>query len=129
MARVDERILVAEDEAAVSSMLRMVLEAHGFEVEVAASAAAARKALAADRFDIVITDMRMESSTAGYEVARAAAVQSNRPAVLILTGFPLLASEWKKTGAHALLQKPVEMTRLLACIRQLLQQRHGSPAT
>lgn len=123
-----ERILIAEDEAAVGSMLRMVLEAHGFEVQLVPSASAAVKTLKDGAFDVVITDMKMETSSAGYEVVRAAAAQPYRPAVLILTGFPLLARDWKNAGASGLLQKPVEMARLLDAIRQLLGERQRSAA-
>lgn len=118
-----ERILLVEDEASVASMLRMVLEVHDYEVQVATSAKAGIAALGSGSFDIVITDMKMETDTSGYDVARAAASHPAKPAVLILTGFPVLAREWKRTGAHGVLQKPAEMGRLLDSVRTLLEQR------
>ena len=118
-----QRILLVEDEAAVASMLRMVLEVHDYEVEIAASARAGIETLRRGSFAVVITDMKMESETSGFEVARAAASHPDKPAVLILTGFPMLARDWKKAGAHAVLQKPAEMGRLLQSVRTLLEER------
>ncbi len=114
------RILLADDELAILLTLKAILEMNGFEVETAASAKEASQKLDAGTFDMVITDMRMETETAGYEVIRAARRQSYDPATAILTAFPSLGTDWKSHGAQSLLVKPVNTKDLLRQIEALL---------
>lgn len=99
-------ILIVDDEAAVLSMLTVIMETQGYRVTGAHSAREAQKLLNEASFDLVLTDMKMETPTAGYDVARAAARQPYAPLVVILTAYPLIASDWKRSGAHAMLAKP-----------------------
>jgi len=69
---------------------------------------------------MVITDMRMEHETAGYDVIRVAKQQPYNPATSILTAYPSLGSEWKSEGAQSLLVKPVNTGDLLRQIEALL---------
>jgi CheY-like chemotaxis protein len=119
-------ILVVDDEPAVVSTLKLVLESKGHSVETAASAADARRLLAARAFDLVLTDMRMENDCSGYEVASAAGAQPSRPAVVVLTAFPLMGSHWKQAGVDALLSKPVSIPHLLDTIARLTVPRPSS---
>ena len=114
------RILLADDELAILLTLKAILEMNGFEVETAASAREAEQKLAASTFDMVITDMRMETETAGYDVIRAARKQKYNPATAILTAYPALGTEWKNHGAQSLLVKPVNTQDLLRQIEALL---------
>ena len=68
---------------------------------------------------MVITDMRMESETAGYDVIRAARQQVYDPATALLTAYPTLGSEWQNNGAQ-LLVKPVNTPELLRQLEALL---------
>ena len=79
------RILLVDDELAILLTLRAVLEMNGFNVDTATSAREAERKMKNDLFEMVITDMRMENETAGYEVIRAARQQTYDPAVAILT--------------------------------------------
>lgn len=106
------RILIVDDEASIVGMLKLVLESAAFQVETARSAAQARECLQQSEFDIVLTDMRMETPKAGYDVVRAARKLEPRPAVAILTAFPISGSEWKQSGADALLVKGSDLMRL-----------------
>src|SRR5437762_3816831 len=115
------RILLVDDELAILLTLKAILEIHGFEVETAASAKEAISKLpASGPYQMVITDMRMESETAGYDVIRAAKKQDYDPAVAILTAFPLLGTDWKDEGADSMLVKPMNTNDLLRQIEALL---------
>jgi DNA-binding NtrC family response regulator len=120
------RILLVDDELAILLTLRAILEMNGFEVETAASAHEALPKLAAGDFHMVITDMRMEHETAGYDVIRAAKQQSYNPAVAILTAYPSLGSDWKSRGAESMLVKPMNANDLLRQIEALLIQHEDS---
>ena len=114
------RILLVDDELAILLTLRAVLEMNGFEVDTAASAKEAERKMKNGIFEMVITDMRMESETAGYEVIRAARQQAYDPATAILTAYPSLGNEWQIEGAHSLLVKPVNTGELLRQLESLL---------
>jgi DNA-binding response OmpR family regulator len=93
---------------------------NGFEVDTAASVKEAERKMKSGIFEMVITDMRMESETAGYEVIRAARQQAYDPATAILTAYPSLGNEWQIEGAHSLLVKPVNTDELLRQLESLL---------
>ena len=114
------RILLVDDELAILLTLRAILEMNGFEVETAASAKEADQKLKNGVFEMVITDMRMETETAGYDVIRSARTQSYDPATAILTAYPSLGNEWESKGAQSLLVKPVNTQELLRQIEVLL---------
>jgi DNA-binding response OmpR family regulator len=117
------RILIVDDEPSILNMLRAVLEIASFEIEVAKSAADAKSRLSEKAFDLVLTDMRMETPAAGYEVIRAAKQLSPRPAIAILTAFPISSADWRPSGADALLVKGQDILSLPDKLRALVQQR------
>ena len=114
------RILLVDDDVAILLTLKAVLEISGFEVETAASAREARLRLRNSEYHMVITDLRMESDTAGHEVAAAARKAPNRPAVAILTAYPPQNEEWVTDGADKVLVKPMNTQNLLRQIEALL---------
>ena len=121
------RILIADDEPAILGLLRTILESESFEVETARSAAEAKLRLSQQHFDLVLTDMRMESTIAGYDVVRAARKLNPRPAVAILTAFPIPASDWRSSGADALMVKGMDVLSVPQKLRALLQRSQNAP--
>jgi DNA-binding NtrC family response regulator len=124
------RILLVDDELPILLTLKAVLELNGFEVTTAISAREAEGKLRSGVYHMVITDMRMETETAGYDVIRVAHEQKYNPATAILTAYPALGSEWQSRGAESLLVKPQGTEDLLRQIEVLLIQhedkKHGS---
>jgi DNA-binding response OmpR family regulator len=114
------RILLVDDELAILLTLRAILEINDFEVDTASSAKEAAYKLKKGVFEMVITDMRMETETAGYDVIRAARQLPYNPAIAILTAYPSLGNEWRRHGAQSLLVKPVNTQELLHQIEALL---------
>src|SRR4051812_21359612 len=114
------RILLVDDELAILLTLKAILEMNGFDVETAASAREAKQKLSKNEYHMVITDMRMETDTAGYDVVKAARSQSYDPAVALLTAYPLLGSDWQDKGANSMLVKPMNTNDLLRQIEALL---------
>lgn len=126
------RILLVDDELAILLTLKAILEMNGFEVETASSGREAMARLQnGSSFHMVITDMKMESDTAGYDVIRAAKKLTDQPATAILTAFPTLGSSWKSEGADQMLVKPMNTEDLLRQIEVMLIQhedkKHKSP--
>ena len=81
------RILIVDDDMAVLLTLKAVLELQGFHVETASSTTEALQKMQNGVFQMVITDVRMESEDAGFEVVRAARLarelQASRSQLLV----------------------------------------------
>lgn len=114
------RILLVDDEVAVLLTLKAVLEISGFEVDTAASAKEGRSKLHTHEYQMVITDMRMESEAAGLEVIEVARAAAYRPAVALLTAFPAADEDWQEMGADKMLVKPMHTRVLLEQLEKLL---------
>ena len=119
------RILLVDDELAILLTLKAVLEISGFDVETAASAREAKMKIRAHEYHMVITDMRMESDTAGTEVVSAAKKAAYCPAVAMLTAFPMDDSG-EEHGADKMLVKPMNTNDLLRQLEALLVTHEDS---
>ena len=117
------RILVVDDEQSILGLLRTVLELGEFQVDTASSGKEGAARLTEDAFDVVLTDMKMETPTAGFEVVRAARQLRPRPAIAILTAFPIAPAEWKPSGADALFVKGSDLINLPDRLKALIKQR------
>ena len=122
------RILLVDDEVAVLLTLKAVLEISGFDVDTATSAREGRSKLRANRYQMVITDMRMESDAAGQEVIQAARTASYHPAVALLTAFPVDEDEWDGPGPDKILVKATQTKVLLAAIEKLFESHSAKLA-
>ena len=121
-------VLLVDDDLPILQTLKGVLETRNFSVATACSAGDAVRALAAAAFDLVVTDMRMETPTAGYEVVRTARDHPQPPVVVILTAYPIPAPEWRASGADALFVKGGGFFRMLDDLERLVSVRRARPA-
>ncbi len=119
------RVLLVDDEVTVLLTLKAVLEISGFDVDTAASAREARSKLKLREYQMVITDMRMESDAAGREVILAARSAPYHPAVALLTAFPGdpdAEADLADGGADKVLVKPMATAMLLRQIEAMLDK-------
>ena len=114
------RILVVDDDLAVLLTLKAVLEFHGFEVETASSTAEALSHLESATYQMVISDLRMETEDAGLHVIAAARRQSYDPATALLTAFPPSGEHWDGAQTESLLIKPLGTKDLIRQLEALL---------
>lgn len=120
------RILIVDDESAILGLLKSVLELSSFEPHTARSAAEAKSLLSQQTFDVVLTDMRMETTTAGFDVVQAARQLDPRPVIAILTAFPISPAEWRPSGADALMVKGADIMSLPDKLLNLLKAKPRS---
>jgi ActR/RegA family two-component response regulator len=112
--------LLVDDDATILKTLKSVFETRDFDVSTAKSASEAVSTMARLSFDLVVTDMRMETDTSGFEVVRHAKSTTNSPVVVILSAYPIPATEWRKAGADAMFIKGGGIFRILDDIERLL---------
>ena len=114
------RILLVDDDVTVLLTLKAVLEMHDFEVHTATSASEAFKMLDGGVYQMVITDVRMETPEAGLRVIDYARQQHYDPATALLTAFPPQDGEWHANDASSVLVKPVGTQDLVRQLEALL---------
>ena len=118
------RVLIIDDDKAVLNTFQVLLaQARRYDVEPLNDSARAFDVLAASPFDLVLLDMDMPEVT-GMDVLRH--VRQHHPGIVVVVvtgvGDVELAVEAMKLGAHDYLCKPVDSTRLVACIDRALEQ-------
>jgi len=120
------RLLLVDDDQAVLLTLKAVLELNHFDVDTAISGAEAREKVRANEYEMVLTDVSMETADAGLEVLREARAQSYRPVTAILTAYPL-QDAWRKDFVESFLVKPIATRQLVQQIETLLAHRRPGP--
>jgi two-component system, cell cycle sensor histidine kinase and response regulator CckA len=119
-----ESVVVVEDEPAVRSLMKDILEANGYRVRALGSGVEALAWIerSTETFDLLLTDMAMPGGVSGRDLA--AHVQSVRPAVRVLyaSGFmdDAVIREARLEAGVSFLQKPFTPVTLLACVRACL---------
>jgi PAS domain S-box-containing protein len=117
-----EAVLLVEDQDDVRKLLRLALEAQGYEVHEASNgkAALALAALAAP-IDIVVTDVIMPTMS-GRELVERLRMTSPDLKALFVTGYTddALMPHVGADGQHGFLQKPFAPLALAAKIREML---------
>src|SRR5579872_2477018 len=81
------RVLVVDDDPTSRLTLQTVLEAGGYRVDSAASAAEAVGKLDERQYELVLSDLQMESPEAGLKVLAHARLMDYKPATAILTTY------------------------------------------
>jgi two-component system response regulator PilR (NtrC family) len=84
-------LLVVDDEKSICELLEITFRKEGHRVEVAANGAAARKRLASQVFDIVISDIRMPDMT-GVELLRYCKELAPATVFILITGVPTIGT-------------------------------------
>lgn len=117
------RVLVVDDDRQMAKTLAGVLNLKGFEAEAACSGKSALKMLEADRFDCVITDVKMPD-VSGLDLLRA--IKSLRPylPVVLMTACAPgdLIHDGLREGAVASFVKPLDLDLVVSFLTGLAGQ-------
>ena len=114
------RILLAEDELALSKAYAQVLIMQGYEVEPVYDGKAALEAANSGTYDLMIFDVMMPKMS-GLEVLKALREAGNTTYVIMLTAMSELDDkvEGLEMGADEYLTKPIPLKELAARVRSL----------
>jgi DNA-binding response OmpR family regulator len=123
-----DRVLLVEDDAAVRTLVRMLLEDEGLKVTEAPTGTAALESFAHGEFDLVLLDLRLPGVN-GFDVCREVRRTSDVPIVMVTAqqdSHDVVAG--LELGADDYVTKPFNDRELLARVRAQLRRRHGSVA-
>ncbi|MPZ68663.1 MAG: response regulator [Actinobacteria bacterium] len=118
-------ILVVDDEESIRTLLGRVLGRGGYKnVSMASSSDEARKLLADDVFELMLTDMRMPGGS-GLELLEKAREEHPYLATLMVTGVDdaELAEQALGLGAYGYLVKPFRHNEVLVSVSNALRRR------
>lgn len=117
-------ILVVEDDAAMRDLLTEELTDAGFGVHAASSAASGLELARSDRFDVIITDLRMPEMD-GFDLIRGVRALPEPPHVVMITAFGSIETAIRavKLGAYDYITKPFEIEELVLVVGKALSER------
>lgn len=116
------RVLIVDDEAALSRAYVQLLARQGFRAEACVSAQEALRRASTEDFDCIVTDINMPGMN-GVELLRQVRAHDRDVPVVLLTGAPAVesAAEAVNYGALQYLLKPVAADELIATVRRAVQ--------
>ena len=114
------RVLLADDDPAARLTLQTVLEAGGYSVDAAASAAEAVGKLEQKEYELVLTDLHMESPESGLRVLAHARLMDYKPATALITTY---LGKRPKTSRRPMLSEPENVPKLLDKVADLISER------
>ncbi|MFP3949268.1 MAG: sigma-54-dependent transcriptional regulator [Gemmatimonadota bacterium] len=118
------RILLVDDETSILDSLEILLKGEGYDVTTAAGGRAGLEALEHDRYDIVVSDIRMPHAS-GMDILSKARETDPETAVILMTAQASLQSAVRAVneGAFYYIQKPFANDELLAICRRAGEAR------
>ncbi len=86
------RILIVNESAEICGMIKVILEAAGFEASTSKSAKEAMEAFYEEQFDLIITDLSLPGSMKGEELLWVIKESETDTGVIVLTSQPSIES-------------------------------------
>ncbi len=122
------RVLVVDDDAALSEMLGIVLRGEGFEPVFCADGSEALQAFRDSRPDLVLLDLMLPGRD-GIDVCRAIRAESGTPIVMLTAKSDTVdIVVGLESGADDYIVKPFKPKELVARIRARIRRNDDAPA-
>src|SRR5580692_2411073 len=123
------RVLIADDDDSVRFMLQAALERDGFQVVSVMNVTEALNRIAAEHFDVLLSDLHMPQAGDGFTVVSAMRHTHPEAVTLVLSAYPALdeALSAIRLQIDEILVKPIKISALREVIHQKLANptRHG----
>jgi PAS domain S-box-containing protein len=111
------KVLLVDDEPAICDLIRDLLTDVGYDVIAVQSAACAFSVLEQTRFDLLITDLALNTPASGIELAQAVCAKYPQMPIVAITGYARLADGLPK-GCEVL-TKPFDQEAFLRLVDKL----------
>jgi len=116
--------LLVDSDVASRLTLQTVLQAGGYQVDAAASAAEAVGKLEKSEYELVLSDLEMESPEAGLKVLAHARMMEYKPATALITTYrdSKGRAATGKAGGTVLIE-PEDLPEFLSKVAELVSER------
>ncbi|MDZ7316594.1 MAG: response regulator [candidate division KSB1 bacterium] len=120
------KILIVDDEQVIRSGCRQILEMNGYQAEEAADGREGLRKLAAEEYDVVLTDILMPEMD-GMQLLEEASKLGKDVVFIVITGYATLESAINagRRGAFDYLPKPFNADELIAKVERALEHRNN----
>ena len=114
------RVLFVDDEPSIRTTLPMILERSGFDVVAVGSVKEAIKAMSAQNFDVLLTDLNIGQPGDGFTVVSAMRRTQPEVVTVILTGYPAFETALAaiRSQVDDYLVKPADPAELVATLQR-----------
>jgi CheY-like chemotaxis protein len=116
-----KRILVVDDESSIREALSKVLHAEDYEVVSAENGQEAIEKFGQEKIDLLLLDLGLPVKDGWETLEWLAGVNPLLP-IIIITGRHAQRELAERAGADALMEKPLDVPRLLQTIRELVAE-------
>jgi len=118
------RILIVEDDENIRKTMKNILQQKGYETDTAKTGREAEKKAKAKFYNLALLDIKLPDMEGTQLLAK---LHENTPKMvkIMVTGYPSLenAMEALNQGANAYVTKPVKPAKLLALIKEKLEEQ------
>ena len=119
-----EKVLLAEDDPAIRTVVSRALSRQGYEVQATSVAAALWRWIAAGEGDVVITDVALPDENSLDLLPRIRTLRPDLPVIVMSAQNTLLtAVRAAERGAFEYLPKPFDIGNLVATVQRSLTSR------
>lgn len=117
-------ILIIDDERSIRNTLKDILETEGYTVATAEDGQKGLEMLKDDKYDLIFCDVKMPKMD-GIEVLSQIKKENPDQTVVMISGHGTIdtAVESLKLGAFDFIEKPLDLNRLLVCVRNGLERK------
>jgi ActR/RegA family two-component response regulator len=124
------RILLVDDDEFIREVFQEGLEKRGFEVVPAATVNEALRLISAEKFEVLLTDLRMPEAGDGFTVVSAMRRTDPSAITLVVSGFPALEEAMSAIllQADEIILKPASITDIAGIITKKLANPLGRVA-
>ena len=121
------KIIVIDDDTAVTDLLSVLLSSHGFEVQATNNSVEGMNLIRDEKFDLVILDLMMPDMD-GWEICKEVRSFSKVP-IIVLSALndPSMVASVLDAGADDYLTKPTPSRILVAHINRITQRNGTTP--
>ncbi len=117
------RVLLADDNPTSRLTLQTLLEAGGYRVDAAASAAEAVRKLDEEEYELVLSDLHMEAPDSGLKVLAHARMMDYKPATALITTYQNSRLNSRPNPSRQVLVEPEDVPELLTKVADLISER------
>jgi DNA-binding response OmpR family regulator len=123
-----KRVLIVDDDPAITTVWSTILTNEGFKAEVASSVPEALVRITAEQFDVLISDLNIGQPGDGFTVVSAMRRVQPEAVTLILTGYPAFQAALRAIHQQVddFLTKPADPEQLIKSVRDNLSRRKKS---
>jgi two-component system NtrC family sensor kinase len=118
------KALVVDDEEVVRDFCKTILQREGLSVQTVPNGQAALKALASDKYDLILLDISMPNMN-GLAVLEHITSEYGQVSPIMMTGYATLeaAVRAQDLGAEGFILKPFDNRRLINVVNRVMERR------